>query len=48
MLDLIALLCLISIPLLVVVIIMSFIAAFISMLVRDSEVKIVKNNDENI
>lgn len=48
MLDLIALLCLISVPLLVVVSIIAFIASIISMLVNDSEVKIVKNNDVNI
>lgn len=48
MLDLIALLCLISVPLLMVVSIIAFIASIISMLVNDSDVKIVKNNNENI
>lgn len=48
MLDLIALFCLLSFPLLIVVAIISFIAAFISLLVKDSEVKIVKNHNDNI
>lgn len=46
MLDLIALLCLISVPLLVVVSISAFIASIISMLVKDSEVKIVEKDLE--
>ncbi|MVX63128.1 hypothetical protein GKZ28_05375 [Clostridium chromiireducens] len=48
MLDLIALLCLISIPLLVVIIVISFIAAFISIMLKNTEVKLIKKDDLNI
>jgi hypothetical protein len=48
MLDLIALLCLISLPLLVVIIVISFIAAFISLIVENSRVKLIKNDNENL
>lgn len=48
MLDLIALLCLISLLLLVVIIVISFIAAFISLIVKNSRVKLIKNDNENL
>lgn len=48
MLDLIALLCLISIPILIVVVVISFIAAFISLALKNSEAKLIKNDSENI
>lgn len=44
MLDLIALLCLISLPLLVVIVVISFIGAFISLIVKNSEVKMIKKD----